>query len=534
MDPVWIGIAFLFGFAIRQVGLPPLVGFLIAGFMLNGFDVQGGEVLEEVADLGVTLLLFTIGLKLRVRSLMRPEIWAGASVHMIITIVVFGVGIYWLSMAGFSLFVGLSFAHAILIAFALSFSSTVFAVKVLEERGEMSSLHGRVAIGILIMQDVFAVVFLTVSSGKIPSVWALAIPAALFVVRPILKAIMNRTGHGELLVLCGFFLAIVVGATGFELVGLKADLGALVLGVLVSDHPKASELAKALYNLKDLFLVGFFLTIGLAGTPSLEAVGIAIFLVVLVPLKVALFFFLLTRFNLRARTALLGSLSLANYSEFGLIVGAIGVSSGWIGAEWLIIIAIALSITFVLASPLNTSAHAINRRFGAALKRFESEKRHPDDQPLEPTDATIAIFGMGRIGTAAYDYMQERYGETVVGVDYDPQGVAAHQEAGRNVALGDAVDPDFWEKIKVAKNTARKEGQFRLAMLTMPNHAANRFAVERLSDMGFKGLIAATAQFDDEVEELENLGVHAAFNFYNEAGTGFAEHVWERMEGKGD
>ena len=106
MDPVWIGIAFLFGFVIRQVGLPPLVGFLIAGFVLNGFDVQGGEVLEEVADLGVTLLLFSIGLKLNLRSLIRPEVWAGASVHMIITIGLFGVAIYWLSLTGFSMFAG--------------------------------------------------------------------------------------------------------------------------------------------------------------------------------------------------------------------------------------------------------------------------------------------------------------------------------------------------------------------------------------------------------------------------------------------
>ena len=189
----------------------------------------------------------------------------------------------------------------------------------------MSSLHGRVSIGILIMQDIFAVVFLTVSSGKIPSVWALAIPVALFVVRPILMAIMNRVGHGELLVLCGFFLAIVVGAMGFELVGLKADLGALILGVLVSNHPKASELAKSLYSLKDLFLVGFFLTIGPSGAPSLQTIGIALLLVAVVPLKAALFFFLLTKFRLRARTALLSSLSLANYSEFGLIVGAISV-----------------------------------------------------------------------------------------------------------------------------------------------------------------------------------------------------------------
>jgi predicted Kef-type K+ transport protein len=534
MDPVWIAIAFLFGFAVRQVGLPPLVGFLIAGFVLEGFGVHGGEVLEEVADLGVTLLLFSIGLKLRLRSLARPEVWAGASIHMIITIVVFGAGVYCLSIGGFSLFSSLSLTHSLMIAFALSFSSTVFAVKVLEERGEMGSLHGRVSIGILIMQDIFAVVFLTISAGKMPSPWALAVPVALVGLRPVLMAIMNRAGHGEMLVLWGLFLALVVGAGGFELVGLKPDLGALILGILVAGHPKASELAKSLLGLKELFLVGFFLTIGLSGTPSLEALGIAVLLVAVVPLKVALFFWLLSLFKLRARTSLLGSLSLANYSEFGLIVGAIGVANGWISSEWLIVIAIALSITFILASPLNTSAHAIYVRFGGALKRFESATRHPEDRIIDPGDATIAVFGMGRIGAAAYDFMRERYGETVIGFDFDNQAVIGHQQAGRKVFLSDATDPDFWERVKSAKISAGKEDQFQLLMLTMPRHTANLYAVQRLADIGFKGMIAATAQFDDEVAELKEHGVHAAFNFYSEAGTGFAEHVWERMEGKGE
>jgi len=129
------------------VGLPPLVGYLIAGFVLHAFGVEGGETLEKIADLGVTLLLFSIGLKLRLRSLAKPEIWAGASIHMAITILVFGAGIFALSLAGLSAFGALDFKLSVMIAFALSFSSTVFAVKVLEERGEMPSLHGRVSIG---------------------------------------------------------------------------------------------------------------------------------------------------------------------------------------------------------------------------------------------------------------------------------------------------------------------------------------------------------------------------------------------------
>ena len=369
MDSIAIIIAFALGFAARQVRLPPLVGYLVAGFAIKASGVEGGAVIVELADVGVLLLLFSIGLKLKLRSLIKPEVWAGASIHMLIVVLVFGIGIFLLATAGLSKFAALDFKLALLIAFALSFSSTVFAVKILEEKGEMASMHGRVAIGILIIQDIAAVIFITASTGKLPSPWALLVPVVLFAARPLLFKLMDRCGHGELVILFGLFLALVAGADGFEMVGLKPDLGALILGMLVAGHPKASETASALFSLKEIFLVGFFLSIGLKGLPDFEAVGIAALFVLLTPFKMALFFLLLTRFRLRARTALLGSFSLATYSEFGLIVGYIGETAGWISSEWLVIIAIALSTTFVLASPLNATAHSLYNRLTDHLKR---------------------------------------------------------------------------------------------------------------------------------------------------------------------
>jgi len=523
MDPFWVLLAFILGFVSNRVGLPPLVGYLVAGFVLNAFGVQGGETLERIADLGVTLLLFSIGLKLRVRSLARPEVWAGAAIHMLITVIIFGVGIYLLGAADFSVFSTLDFKCSLLIAFALSFSSTVFAVKVLEEKGEMSSLHGRVSIGILIMQDIFAVIFLTVSTGKIPSPWAIVLVVSLLAIRPLLMAILDRCGHRELLLLFGIFLALGLGHAGFEFVGLKGDLGALIAGALVSTHPKAEELSKVLLSFKDLFLVGFFLSIGISGNPTLQTLGIAALLTVATVFKVALFFVLLTRFRLRSRTALLGSFSLANYSEFGLLVSAIGAKNGWIGNEWLIIIAIALSITFILAAPVNTAAHSIYARFSGRLRRYETKTRHRDDEPLDPGDSEIVIFGMGRIGTSAYEYMRDRHGEVVVGVDFDAEAVKKHRMAGRKVVLGDPTDPDFWEG-------AKYPGKIRVAILAMPNHTENMYAAKILASQNFTGLVSATARFDDEVAELKEAGVHAAFNLYTEAGIGFAEHVQKSLE----
>jgi len=522
MEPLWILIAFMLGFAANQAGLPPLVGYLAAGFVLNYMGVHAGQVIEEVADIGVLLLLFSIGLKLKLRSLAKPEVWAGASLHLLVTVGLFA-GLLWGGLFLFSAHSSLTPPQILIIAFALSFSSTVFAVKILEERGEMAAIHGRIAIGILIMQDIFAVLFLTFSSGKFPSPWALApLPVPVFVIRPLLKRNLGPSGHRELLLLFGLFLALGLGAGGFQMLGLKADLGALVLGILIAQHPKATELSEVLLSLKDLFLVGFFLNIGLAGLPTLETFGIASILVIAVAIKVFMYFFLLSRFRLRARTALMASFSLANYSEFGLLVALIGVSNGWISGNWVTIIAIALSISFVIASVLNSRVHTIYTRHCARLRRFETSARLPEDKPIDPGQAEILIFGMGRLGTGTYDSMRTRYGTQVLGLDYDPAVVTAHQESGRDVILDDATDSDFWEKIR--------PGKIRLVMLAMSSHEANLYTIQRLSDIQFQGTVTAIARYDDHRKELEAAGVSLVFNFFSDAGAGFADFVCERLD----
>ncbi len=521
LESVFIAIAFMLGFAARQISLPPLVGFLAAGFALSAFGYESSPLLNQLADLGVTLLLFSIGLKLKLATLLKPEVWAGASLHMAITVVVFGLVIFALSATGIHLFVGMDLATSALVAFALSFSSTVFAVKTLEEKGEMKSLHGRVAVGILIMQDIIAVLFITFSTGKLPSLWAFALVGLVFL-RPLLFFIMDRCGHGELVPLYGLFAALVLGAAAFDLVGMKADLGALVLGVLLSKHRLAGEISDSLLSFKDVMLVGFFLNIGLTGSISAEAVMVALLFVVLLPFKVGLFFLLLTRFRLRASSASLASLCLANYSEFGLIVGAIGVTNGWLSPDWLAVIAIALATTFVIGAPLNAMSRGLYDRFHDRLVRWQSPERHADDQPVHLGESRIAILGMGRIGAAAYDHMLGLYGDKIVGVDSDADKVTAHQEAGRNVVLGDATDADFWDRVH--------PGDVSLVMLALPELSANLDMIERLTRSRFDGMIAAVARFPDEVAALEAAGVHLAVDSVTEAGAGFAGHVQRRLE----
>jgi len=521
-DILAIGIAFLLGLAVRLVGLPPLIGYLITGFILFAFGGQMTETLHEFSEMGVTLLLFTIGLKLQLRNLLMPQIWAVASLHMMMAVVLASLMVLGLAVLGVSAFAGMDLPTAALIGFALSFSSTVFAVKVLEEKGEMYSLYGRISIGILIMQDIAAVVFLAVSAGKIPSIWALTL-FALIPLRPVLFRMLDKSGHGELQILFGLTLALG-GAQLFEVVSVKGDLGALILGVLMASHARASDLARQLLGFKDLFLVGFFLSIGLSGPLSWNAVGMAMLLLLLVPLKTALFFYLMSRYQLRNRTSLLASLSLANYSEFGLIVAYIGVSSGWIGSEWLIIIAIALSVSFIIAAPLNTAAYPLYSRWRKQLAGFELPERIDEEEAIEPgRSAEVMIFGMGRVGGGAYDTLRERMGDKVLGVDFQRDAVDRLRESGRQVIHGSATDPDFWERVDLDCN------RIKLIMLAMPNVRENIYAAEQLKTAGYKGKIAAVAKYPDEIQQLEEAGVHAAFNLFAEAGAGFADHVCDDL-----
>ncbi|MDN3610732.1 cation:proton antiporter [Vibrio ostreicida] len=524
MELILISVAFIAGFVALKCHLPPLVGFLLAGFGLHAAGFQTNQTIITLADLGVTLLLFTIGLKLDVKILLSKEIWAGATIQNLFSTALFSLVLLCFKFAGVSTLVHMSIEQVVLLSFALSFSSTVFAVKSLQEKGEMNATYGTLAIGILVMQDIFAVVFLTASTGKLPQWYAIAL-FALPLLRPAFYKILDWVGHSEMLVLSGIFFALVVGAGLFKFVGMKPDLGALILGMLLAGHHKASELSKSLFNLKELFLVCFFLNIGLAAQPNLSGFALAILFLLLLPLKGGLYFLVLNAFKFRVRTSLLATLSLFNFSEFGLIVGGLAFKMGWMESDVLVALAMSVSMSFIIASPLNRKGHELYRRCGHWLKEHAAERLHSRDQLINPGNAQVLILGMGRIGTGAYDELLCHYGNVCLGIEIKEDAALEHQSEHRNVIQGDATDPDFWERIL---DTA----QVKLVLLAMPHHQGNQTALEQLKKKGFKGQIAAIADYPDQLENLLESGADAAFSLYCEAGSGFARNVCKQLKPK--
>lgn len=524
MDPIIISLVFVFGYLAYRVHLPPLIGYLLAGFALNALGYTTTPFLSTVADVGVTLLLFTIGLKLNLKDLVKPEVWAGASLHMVLTVAVMGGVIFFCSHLGLSFFAGMQPGPSLIVAFGLSFSSTVFAVKILEESGGMSSLSGKTAIGVLIIQDLIAVIYLTLTSGKVPSWWAIAVVGLIPVARKLFLYMMDKVGHSEIQVIFGLFLALSAGAASFDMVGLKADLGALILGVVIAPHPRAEDMAKSLFSIKDILLVGFFLQIGLSGFPNVSGLIAALILILALPVKMALYYMLFTRFKMRARTAFVSTVNLANYSEFGLIVCSMAAASGQIGQEWLVVLAIAMALSFLLVSPLAKNVDKIYEKCDTVLHWFETKAPHPDEAPFARGDWQVVIVGMGRVGVGAYDYFTERLGDQILGIDFDSDNIEVQKRSGRVVLQGDVTDPDFWRRLP------KTQPKLKLVVLAIPNLEAKLFIVEMLKKGYPQTEIAATALFDDEVDILHEAGVDKAFNLYEEAGLGLASHACDLLK----
>lgn len=525
-DPVWIVLAYLSGMAARLVGLPPLVGYLGTGFLLHALGAESGEFLEQMSELGITLLLFTIGLKVNLRTLARSEVWGVGLIQMVGMTALFSGFILAFAALGLGSFVGLSQSQALLLAFGFSFSSTVFAIKVLEERGALTTRHGRVAVGVLILQDLAAVVFLALTEGKPPSPWALLL-LLLVPMRQPLRGLMRRSGHGELLMLFGITAALA-GAAVFTLVGIKGDLGALAVGMLLAGGGKADELNKALLGLKDLFLIGFFLQIGMSALPTSSGLVAVLLLLLLLPLKSFIFFVLFSWRRLRARTSWQASLDLASYSEFGLIVAAVAVeSTGWLPEEWLAIMAVAIAGSFALAAPFAERGDLFFNRYRTRLRSLERVRRLPGDEDLHLRPVDVIVFGMGRMGSRAYEAVAEDFRGRVLGVDVDRDIVQAQGAQGRRAVVGDATDPDFWSR---AHGLVER---LQWVLLTMSSHEANVAAVKRLRERGFQGRIAATSLYPDDAEQLKELGVDFAFDVYAEAGSGFAVDLRRKIRDDG-
>ena len=253
----------------------------------------------------------------------------------------------------------------------------------------------------------------------------------------------------------------------------------------------------------------------------MNAVIVAVILLLLLPLKSFIYAFAIRAFHMRIRTNLQATASLTNFSEFGLITCAIAVHSGWLAQEWLTVMALALALSFIISVPLNQQVGKWYVTLRPRLGWLQPHQLNDLDRPIALGNAEYLVVGMGRIGTGTYEYIEKHLGR-VAGVDSDSSRVAHHIRQNRQIIHADATDPDFWHKVELS-------GTLKAIFLAMPEHTGNYYAAKQLSKTDFSGDVAAVVRYFDEEKQMAQLGVTSVFNVYREAGKGFAQDSCERL-----
>lgn len=422
----------------RPLRVPTIVAYIAIGLVLGPATglVEYTETLEVIAEIGIALLLFLVGLELslaKIRDVGKVAVVAGVG-QVVFT-----------AAGGFGLAMLLGFAvmESIFLATALTFSSTVVVVKLLNEKGDLDSLYGRIAVGIFLVQDLVVIVVLTLLSGlgspeqmSFGSVaggigrafggMLLLLGAALMAARYVLPRVFGwiaRSPQALLVWGLAWCFGLVMGA---EMLHISAEIGAFLAGISLAQLPYADDLRRRVGPLTNFFIAIFFLSLGLrmelgaAVTHWPAAAALSLFVLIGNPF---IFMWIISRMKYSERTSFMTSVTVAQISEFSFVFAALGLSSGLIDEGILSLIALVGLVTIATSSYMilySGPLYRVARRWGL-LKLFrareDSEEDDPDDQPLR---GHVIVVGLNPLGLRIIEELTAR-GESVLAVDADPE-----------------------------------------------------------------------------------------------------------------
>ena len=516
------------GLLLRQ---PLIVSFIAVG-MLAGpsvFDIaRSDEQIDFLAELGIAILLFLVGLKLDfklVRTLGPVALMTGLGQVLFTTVFGFLIG----------LAMGLGAVTSLYVAVALTFSSTIIIVKLLSDKREIDSLHGRIALGFLIVQDIVVVVAMIALSavgigaagdGAITDVivvlgYGLAMLAAVAVfIRYVADPLVERLSRApELLVSFAIGWAALLAAVGHYL-GFGKELGGLLAGVSIASTPYREAIASRLASLRDFLLLFFFIALGAAldlsvlGASVGPAIVLSLFVLIGNPLIVLA---IMGAMGYRKRTGFLAGLTVAQISEFSLIFMAMGVAIGHVSEDALGLVTLVGLITIAASTYMITYSHELYDRVEPLLGMFE--RRSPTRDRLETRTSTarhnVILFGMGRYGIGiARDLISS--GQSVLGVDFSPVAVRNARQQGFDVVYGDATDPEFLAHLPLHDAD--------WVVSAVPEHDTGlthddprRSLLRALKDLGFRGRIGVAAHHEATADLLREAGADLVLMPYADA-----------------
>ena len=535
----------LVALVLRQPLIVGLIGAgIIAGPAVLGV-ARSDEHIDLLAELGIAVLLFLVGLKLDIgliRSLGAVALATGLGQVTFTAVVGFGL----------CLLLGLDTVTSIYVAVALTFSSTIIIVKLLSDKREIDSLHGRIALGFLIVQDIVVVIAMVVVSALAAGVGEAALGGLLrvaaggvamlvfvgLVIRFAAEPLTARLAHAPEL-LAGFAIgwAALLAAVG-DALGIGKEIGGLLAGVALASTQFREAIAARLSALRDFLLLFFFialgarLDLGAMGEQLGAAAVLSVFVLVGNPLIVVA---IMGAMGYRRRTGFLAGLTVAQISEFSLILMAMGVALGHVAEPALGLVTLIGLITIALSTYMITHSHRLAAWFDRPLRNFE--RNHPWREAAETGGMAaeaaaapdVVIFGLGRFGRAIAERLRAR-GLAVLGVDFDPEAVRAWRRRGFEAVYGDATDPKLVATLPL--------GRARWAISAIPSHAGglthedHRLAlIAALRGERFGGRIAVTAHGRSERNELLGRGADLVLLPFHDAAERAAELVAVKPEG---
>lgn len=526
-------------YVANRLRQPLVVGFIAAGILV-GPEVLGlvedTAELELFAKIGIALLLFVVGLKLDLRlvRVVGPVALATGLGQMLLTAVV-GYGLATL--------LGFTPVSALYVAVALTFSSTIIIVKLLSDKDEIDHLHGRIAIGVLIVQDivvVFAMIALTAfgrDAGEVPFAWQLAdvvakggafLAGTLVLMRWVLPWLLHTLSRSaEVLVLFAIAWAVFLASVS-DLLGFGEEVGAFLAGVSLASTPYRDALGARLVSLRDFLLLFFFIILGAqldfaaAGTHVLAAAVLSIFVLLFKPVVVMITMGLM---GYRARVSWRTGLAIAQISEFSLIIAALGFSLGHVDADIVGLVTTVGLVTIGLSTYLIYNSERLYERFANPLRIFERDpRRHrevrlDDDPPID-----VIVFGLGRYGSGVVETLQA-HGWSPLGVDFDPQSMRTWKQRGLPTAYGDAHDPHVLDVLPL--HCAR------WVVSSVRDLDSNLALVQALRQAGYRGKIAVSALDDGGEERLAAAGADKVLRPFRDAALD-AVHAIEADRAAGD
>lgn len=527
------------GLAAVKLRQPLIVAFIAVGILVGpaGLNlVRHQDALYLLAELGIAVLLFVVGLRLDLGLIRSMGKVAAAT----------GLGqVAFTSIFGFIIargLLGMETVPAIYVSVALTFSSTIIIVKLLSDKGEIDSLHGKIAVGFLIVQDIVVVIALigltaigAGASGSRPVLallWVVVKGAAflgviVLLMRYLLRKVLDGLARSrELLLLFAVAWAVFLAAAG-DYLGFSRELGAFLAGISLAGTPYRDAIGIRLTSLRDFLLLFFFINLGSQleidafQGQFLPALVLSVFILVGNPLIVMI---IMGTMGYRKRTGFLAGLTVAQISEFSLILVALGLALGHIGPGTLGLVTVVGLVTIGLSTYMILYSYPLYRRLAPLLGIFERKnpfRERESDSPAGEGEAEVILFGLGNYGLKIAEELQRR-GKRVIGVDFDPGVLRAECRLGLCTRFGDLEDPDIFEHLPL-------DGA-RWVISTVRRPQLNLALPARLKGLGFRGRVALVARSDEEEEMLARSGADRILQPYREAAEGAAEVLGASLE----